>query len=119
MELVLETTTYHLVTTERSGEHVAHALRSDTGNRFGVETTGATADEAVAKLARWLEWQHEHMQALDVLQQAEKAYHRAMTGAAFSTSLDGTADAQSRASLEAVAAARNHLDDVRARRPNV
>jgi hypothetical protein len=119
MDLTLGTTTYRLVATERSDQHVAHALRSDSDERFGIETTGGTAEEAIARLRLWLEWQHEHTQALEALQQAEKVYHRAMADAAFSTSSDGVGAAGSRTSLDAVNAARTTLDDVRARRPNV
>ena len=57
------------------------------------------------------------MQALEALQQAERAYHRAMAGAAFASPAEG-ADGESRASLESVNAARQHLDEVRGRRPD-
>lgn len=118
MELTLGSTTYRLVSAPHGDRFVAHAERTDNNERFGVEATGATADEAEHRLERWLEWQHEHMQALEVLQQAERLYHRAMAGAAFATPADG-ADGESRASLESVNEARQHLDQVRARRPDV
>ena len=47
-------------TTERDGQWVAHAERSDTGDRFGIECTGSTPEEAAGRLRRWLDWQAEH-----------------------------------------------------------
>ncbi len=119
MELTLGNTSYIVATTEQNGEFTAHAVRAESGERFGIETTASSAEEAENRMARWLQWQHEHAQALEALQQAERVYHRAMTDAAFSTQTDsGSADA-ARASLESVDAARTYLDDVRARRPTV
>jgi hypothetical protein len=118
MELTLGSTTYHLISVQRDDGFIAHAQRADNNERFGIETAAATADEAESLLARWLEWQHEHTQALEGLQQAERQYHRAMAGAAFASSADA-AEGESRASLESVNAARLHLDEVRARRPNM
>jgi hypothetical protein len=117
-ELTVGSTTYRLIAAQRGDQFVAHAARADNNERFGIECAGAAADEAENRLARWLEWQHEHTQALEVLQQAERLYHRAMAGAAFATSTDA-AEGESRMSLESVDAARLHLDDVRGRRPNV
>jgi hypothetical protein len=118
MELTLGSTTYRLVSAPHGDRFVAHAERTDNNERFGIEATGATAEEAENRLERWLGWQHEHMQALEALQQAERAYHRAMTGAAFASPAEG-GNGESRASLESVNAARQHLDEVRARRPDV
>jgi hypothetical protein len=118
MELTLGSTTYHVISAQRADGFVAYAQRADNNERFGIETAGATADEAESRLAQWLEWQYEHTQALDALQEAERQYHRAMAGAAFASSADAAAG-KSRASLESVNAARLHLDEVRARRPNV
>ena len=116
MDLTVGSTTYDLTATERDGSFVAHAVKGDSRERFGIETTGASAAEALDKLTRWLEWQFEHTQALEALQQAERVYHRAMADAAFGSPEAGGA---SRESLDAVNAARMTLDDVRARRPNV
>ena len=118
MELTIGSTTYRVVSAARGDRFVAHAERTDNNERFGIEATGATADEAEHRLERWLEWQHEHMQALQTLQQAERSYHRAMAGAAFASAAEG-ADGESRATLESVNAARQHLDEVRARRPDM
>jgi hypothetical protein len=111
-------TSYRLLTREQSGSFVAYACRGESPERFGVETTAASADEAMAKLTRWLEWQHQHTEALDQLQEAERAYHRTIAGAAFTDDQVGP-DAAKKQALDAVTAARNLLDDVRARRPNV
>ena len=117
MELTLGSTNYLLISVPRDDGFVAYAQQADTNERFGIETAGATADEAESRLARWLEWQHDHTQALEALQQAERQYHRALAGAAFASSADAAEG--ERASLESVNAARLHLDEVRARRPNV
>lgn len=119
MDLTLGPHTYHLVTTDQSGKHIAHAVRVDTRDRFGIETSGDSSDEALDRLTRWLEWQYEHTQALESLQQAERVYHRAMADAAFAIARDSNAVDGSKASLDAVDAARRALDDVRGRRPSV
>src|SRR4051794_16680599 len=72
MELTVGSTTYRLVSAPYGDRFVAHAERTDNNERFGIEATGATAEEAENRLERWLEWQHEHMQALEALQQAER-----------------------------------------------
>ncbi len=118
MELTVGSITYRLVTVQRDAQFMAYAVRVDTNERFGIETSGADPEEAQSRLAAWLEWQYEHTQALEALQQAERAYHRAMAGAAFATA-DGDSTEAARLSLESVNAARAQLDDVRARRPNV
>ena len=118
MELSIGHTAYRLVATERNGQWTTHAVRTDSGERFGIEATAPSEPEAANRLTRWLEWQFEHTQALGALQQAERAYHRAMADAAFSVSADSVASG-SRTSLELVDAARMQLDDVRAQRPNV
>jgi hypothetical protein len=108
---------YRLTATGRDGAWSAHAERAD-GSRFGIEWTGATEREAIARLVRWLEWQHEHAAALEALQQAERAYHRTIAGSAFASPVEGvSAIAMQKESLDAVEAARVGLDEVRARRP--
>jgi hypothetical protein len=110
--------TYRIVTVERDGAWIARAERADSGDRFGVECTGQSADEAAERLARWLEWQHEHTVALDDLQRAERAYHRTIAGSAFTSPTEGpSAIEMQKESLEAVEAARTRLDEIRARRP--
>jgi hypothetical protein len=109
---------YRIVTVDRDGQWLARAERSDTGARFGIECGGASEDAAAARLARWLEWQAEHTSALAALQDAERAYHRAIAGSAFANPIEGpTAVEIQHEALETVEAARTRLDEVRARNP--
>ena len=109
---------YHIVCVERGGQWVAHAERPESGDQFGIECAGATRDEAVARLTRWLSWQAEHAEALEALQQAERAYHRTIAGSAFASPTEGpSATEMQKESLDALEAARNRLDEVRGRRP--
>ena len=63
-------------------------------------------------------WQREHAAALAELQEAQRAYHRAVAATAFQGAADEpSAEEIRRASLDALDAARIKLDDVRARRP--
>ncbi len=74
--------------------------------------------EAIERLTRWLDWQRDHAAALDALQQAERAYHRTVSGSAFTSPTEGpTAVEIQRDALAAVEAARVKLDGVRARKP--
>jgi uncharacterized protein (DUF1684 family) len=118
MELTVGAATYRLVTVESDGQFTACAVRIDTNERFGIETVAAHPEDAQHRLAEWLQWQHEHTQALEALQQAERTYHRAIAGAAFATPEDDST-AAARLSLDSVNAARAQLDEVRARRPTV
>jgi len=103
---------------ERDGRWIAHAVRTDTGDAFGIECGGATRDEATARMSTWLSWQEEHTAALEALQQAERAYHRTIAGSAFASPMEGpSAVEMQKESLEALEAARIRLDEVRARRP--
>jgi hypothetical protein len=109
---------YRLIGTERDGQWLAHAEREATGDPFGIECSGASEEEAVARLTRWLEWQSEHAAALDALQRAENAYHRTIAGSAFASATEGPSAIElQKESLDAVEAARVRLDEVRARRP--
>ena len=118
-EISIGAVRYRLVTTGRDGQFVARAERADTGDRFGIECAGASADEAAHRLSRWLEWQHEHAAALEELQRAEHAYHRTIAGSAFASPTEGpSAVEMQKESLEAVEAARFRLDEIRARRPD-
>jgi hypothetical protein len=104
---------------EREGRWVAHAVREDTGDPFGIECVGDTAHDAIEGLTRWLDWQSDHAAALDALQQAERAYHRAVSGSAFTSPTEGpTAVEIQRDALAAVERARVELDAVRARKPD-
>lgn len=109
---------YRVVVVERDGQWIAHAVRQDTGDRFGIECGGATETEALDRLTRWLTWQNEHAAALEALQQAERAYHRTIAGSAFANPCEGPSPIElQKESLEAVEAARLRLDEVRARKP--
>ena len=104
--------------TERDAQWVARAVRDDNGDPFGIECAGATETDAIARLTRWLEWQREHTDALEALQQAERAYHRTIAGSAFSSPTEGPSAIEvQKESLDAVEAARVRLDEVRGRRP--
>ena len=117
--LTVGSTTYRILAIERDARWVAHAERTDNGDRFGVEFSGASADEASDRVERWLTWQHEHASALDDLQRAEKGYHRTIAGSAFASPSEGPSAIElQKESLEAVEAARIRLDEIRARRPD-
>ena len=110
--------TYRIPATEGDGQWIARAERTDTGDRFGIECAGASPDEAVGCVERWLAWQHEHVAALEDLQRAERAYHRTIAGSAFASPTEGpSAIEMQKESLEAVEAARIRLDEIRAGRP--
>jgi hypothetical protein len=110
----------HIIkTTQRDGQWIAFAERSDNGDRFGIECGGATEADAKARLQRWLEWQAEHAAALEELQRAERAYHRSIAGSAFASATEGPSGLEiQKESLDAVEAARTKLDEIRARRPD-
>jgi hypothetical protein len=125
---------FRLWADQLDGRWTARAFCADTGDPFGVDSSGATEDEAIGRLIRWLDWQHAHAEALEALQFAERAYHRTIAGSAFASAAKGpsplelhpavhpNAAAASgtlgvKASLEAVDAARIRLDTVRARQP--
>ena len=119
-EISIGAARYRIVATERDGQFVARAERADTGDRFGIDCTGASADEAAARLSLWLVWQHEHAAALEALQSAERAFHRTIAGSAFASPTEGpSAMEMQKESLEAVEAARLRLDEIRARRPEL
>jgi hypothetical protein len=120
MEITVAGKAYRIVTVEHGGRWIAHAVRVENGEPFGIDVTAATAEDAAARLERWLEWQQAHTDALEALQQAERAYHRAMADAAFSAASAGSEPGEERrASLEIVDAARARLDEIRAQRPAV
>ena len=120
MKTTIGGTTFTLQATERDGQWLARAARDHNGDPFGIECAGATEAEAIARLTRWLEWQHEHTAALDALQLAQRAYHRTVAGSAFANPTEGpTAIEVQQESLDAVEAARVRLDAIRARRPEM
>src|SRR4051794_10473471 len=110
MEFQVGDTLYRLFAIEGDGQWIARAFRAVDGERFGVDAAGPTEDAAFALLRSWLEWHHEHAAALDELQQAERTYHRAVTGAAFAAADTGGASEHGKASLDSVDRARAALD---------
>jgi hypothetical protein len=67
---------------------------------------------------RWLAWQREHAEALEALQQAQRAYHRSIAGSAFASPTEGPSVAElQKESLDAVEAARVRLDEIRTSQP--
>jgi hypothetical protein len=64
----------------------------------------------------WMDWQREHDDALRALQEAQRVYHRAVSGHAFAAAAGASSEA-TRDALRAVDRARVLLDDVRARQP--
>jgi hypothetical protein len=109
---------YRLNAVERDGQWVARAEREESGRPFGAEWSGATEAEAMDGLSQWLEWQEEHQKALEALQAAERAYHRAIAGSAFVSAAEGpTAIELQKESLDALEMARIRLDEVRNRKP--
>ena len=103
---------------ERDSQWVAQAVRTDTGDRFGIECAGASDGEAAARLTRWLLWQSQHTAALESLQAAERAYHRAIAEGAFVNAVSNPVAIEiQKACLEAVEVARVRLDEVRGQNP--
>ena len=67
---------------------------------------------------RWLAWQREHAEALEALQQVQRAYHRTIAGSAFASATEGPSAAElQKESLDAVEAARVRLDEIRLLKP--
>lgn len=109
---------YRLAVSRRDDQWIAQAVSADSGEQFGIDCGGASADEAMVRLTRWLEWQSDHASALEALQRAEHAYHRTIAGSAFANPSEGpTAIELQKESLDAVEAARLRLDEIRAQRP--
>jgi hypothetical protein len=109
---------YQVTCEQRSGQWWARATRGATGDPFGVECTGPTEADAVARMGQWLEWQSEHAAALDALQRAERAYHRTIAGSAFASPTEGPSAIElQKESLDALEAARVRLDEIRVRQP--
>jgi hypothetical protein len=109
---------YRLNAVERDGQWVARAEREENGRLFGAEYSGATEIAALDGLSQWLEWQHEHQKALEALQAAERAYHRAVAGSAFVNSAEASsASGLQKESLDVLEMARIKLDEVRNRKP--
>jgi hypothetical protein len=117
-EVSIGGTKFRVVVALREGQWVAYAVRADTGARFGSECAGVTETEAVDRLVRWIEWQHDHATALEALQEAERSYHRTIAGSAFVNPLEGPSAVElQHDALELLRAARQRLDEVRTREP--
>lgn len=111
---------YRIWATERGGRWIAHAVRLDTGDRYGADFTGDSEQAAVDAVARWLTWQGDHEAALVALQTLERAYHRVVAEDAFASAADRAARAgRRRETLEQLERARIHLDEVRSRLASV
>ena len=111
---------YRVFASQRDGQWIAFAERTDTGDRFGIECAGPSEAEAIARLTRWLDWQSEHEAALAELQQAEQSYHRAIAGSAFASPTEGpSAIEMQKEALDRVEAARVRLDEIRARKESI
>ena len=108
---------YRLRVERRADGWTAQAERVEDGARFGPEIAGATEADAAERAWAWLGWQAEHARALDTLQQAERAYHRAIAGTAFAATESPAAGDLQRDLLDAVDTARRELDRIRARNP--
>jgi len=118
-DVVVRGQTFNIRVSRRDGRSVAHALRAETGDRFGENFTGGSDHEAVGCLTKWLEWQSDHAAALEALQEAERAYHRARASHMLASDTDRSSAGQERTEcLERVALARERLDDIRSRRPD-
>jgi hypothetical protein len=117
-QVTIGDTAYRVICAQRDGQWIAHAEREASGDRFGIECSGASEADAIARLTGWLEWQTDHAAALEALQRAEQAYHRTIAGSAFASPMEGPSAIElQKESLDAVEAARVRLDDIRARRP--
>jgi len=83
-----------------------------------MECAGATELEAVDPCGPLARLAKRTFNALEALQQAERAYHRTIAGSAFANPSEGpTAIELQKESLEQVEAARTRLDEIRTRRP--
>lgn len=116
-EVVVGSSSYRIhAVVDRTG-WLAHAVKSESGERFGAAQKGASEAGAEERVEQWLRWQFDHEQALSALQQAERAYHRAVADHAFASADEAPASSR-RQLLEAIEAAKMRLDVARARRPS-
>lgn len=100
------------------GQWVATARRVDTGDRFGPALEGATAEAAIERLRTWLIWQHEHQDALEALQDAERAYQRLVAASLLATGVDGASPVElTPDALSRLEEARRRLDEIRQQKP--
>lgn len=107
---------FRIWASERAGRWTAHAVRTDTGDRYGVDFSGDSEEAAVDAVSRWLHWQGDHEAALGALQAAERAYHRLVVDDAFASAAEQSARVHVRREvLDALERARARLDEVRGR----
>ena len=116
--LQLGDTTYTLNAIEREGAWIAEARKGPSGMRAGPPATASTAEDAIARLVRWLEWQRDHEDALVALQAAEQMYHRAIAGSAFASGVAEATEIQQEA-LQRIEEARVRLEEIRQNQPDV
>jgi hypothetical protein len=109
---------YTVTATESAGVWVAEARRGPTGMRIGPPSRAAGAEEAIARLTRWLEWQRDHEAALAALQVAEHEYQQTIAGSAFSSGLAEATEMQHEC-LRRVEQTRLHLEGVREAQPEI
>ena len=71
------------------------------------------------KSSAWIAWQREHQQALEALQDAERAYHRTISGSAFASPTEGPSAVElQKEALHRLEEARLRLDRIRRRMPD-
>ena len=110
--------TYTLNAIEREGAWTAEARKGASGMRVGPPATASTAEDAIARLVRWLGWQRDHEDALAALQTAEQTYHRAIAGSGFASGLAEATEVQQEA-LQRIEEARLRLEEIRQNQPEV
>jgi hypothetical protein len=114
---LMDESSHRIVTVQRNGRWAAQA-QDAAGRPFGIECAGATEQDAVGRLSRWLEWQRAHAAALVTLQEAQRAHHRVLAVSAFAGPTAGPLPLETQQeSLAAVEAARVRLDAIRERQP--
>lgn len=117
--IVVNDRAYRIRTSQRAGRWAAHAVLIENGDRYGGNFHAESEAAAVEAVTRWLEWQNEHAAALDTLLDAERAYHRSVTGHLFANAgNEEDARRARRERLEEVERATVRLDEVRARCPD-
>jgi hypothetical protein len=118
-EIAVGDRAWRLIAIQRGPEWIARAEDVKSGDRHDMECAGPSEAAALDRLARWLVWQSEHQAALEMLQRAERAYHRTVAGSAFANPTEGpTAIELQQESLHEVESARVRLDEVRSRKPD-
>ncbi len=116
--VTIGTLDYRIEASEKDGQWIASAFRGSEGDRFGPPHWGATADDAIARMREWLEWQHDHQEALEAVQETERMYQRIIAGSAFADGVEGpSAIEMQKDALKRLEEARLRLDGIRQRKP--